>query len=226
MQLVNGLRYQRLGLGYHDGLLAAPHPRALHYLRYDLSVMRQLTPRWTATAYVTPGLATDFAGPLTSDDLHVRTVVLFTRRASAQLTYGLGVTYRNRLDNAWLPVVQLDALLGPRLRIGIVAPSHAQFWVAPRSREALELGVEVRIATTPFHLQNAPSELTAQRMQYSVLTGGAVTRVRLMGPVYAALDVGLTLVNQLKYDGTPTSGTVDLEDGPYLRGSVVIDTGL
>ena len=226
MQFVNGLRYQRLGLGYHDGLLDAPRPRTLHYIRYDLSVMRQLASRWTATAYVTPGLATDFAGSISTDDLHVRTVLLFTRRASAQMTYGLGVTYRNRLDNAWLPVLQLDALLGPHLRLDIVVPSHAQFWVAPRSRNALELGLEARIATTPFHLQNAPSEFTAQRMQYKVLTTGAVSRVRLRGPVYAALDAGLTLVNQLKYDGSPSNRTVDLEGGPYLRGSVVIYTGL
>lgn len=122
-------------------------------------------------------------------------------------------------------MVQLNALIGPRLRVDIVAPSHAQFWVAPHARKALELGLEVRVVTTPFHLQNAPSEITAQRLQYKVLTGGAVTRVRLMGPVHAALDAGLTLVNQLKYDGAPTSRTLDLESGPYIRGAIVIDAG-
>ena len=225
MRLVNGLRYQRLGIGYHDGLLAAPRPTVLHYLRYDLSLERKLTDRWTATAYVTPGLATDFGGSISSDDLHIRTVVLFTRRASARLTYGLGLTYRNRLDNAWLPVMQLDASIGPHFRVDVVAPSHAQLWVAPRSRDALELGVEVRVATTPFHLRNAPSQSAAQRLQYKVVTGGAVTRIRLRRALCAALDGGVALINQLEFDGATTSRTVDLEGGPYIRGAIVIDTG-
>ena len=96
----------------------------------------------------------------------------------------------------------------------------------PRAREALELGLEVRFATTPFHLQNAPSDVTAQRMQYKVITGGAVGRVHLKGPVYAALDVGLTLAHELKFDGSPTSRTVDLEGGPYFGGGIIIDTDL
>ena len=63
-------------------------------------------------------------------------------------------------------------------------------------------------------------------MQYKVITGGAVARVHLKGPVSAALDVGLTLAHELKFDGSPTSRTVDLEGGPYFGGGIIIDTDL
>ena len=229
-QLINGLRYQRLGLSYHDGMLDSPHPSALHYLRYDLTLIRQLSDRWTATAYVAPGLASDFAGRLTADDLHVRTVVLLTRRAGPRLAYGLGVTYRDRLDNTWLPVMQLEALLGQRFRVEVVAPSHAQFWIAPYADRDLELGLEVRFSTTPFHLEDASlngtmQDGTVQRMQYKLITSGALARVHLVGPAYVSLEGGLTLIHQLDFEGATTERTVDLDSGPFVRGAIVLQTG-
>lgn len=223
-RLVNGLRYQQLGLSYHDGSLASPDPSTLHYLRYELTLIRQLSAQWTAAAYLAPGLASDFAGRITADDLHVRTFVLLTRRASSQLTYGLGVTYRNRLDNAWLPVVQLTALLGQHFRVQVVAPSYAQFWIAPRADRNLELGLQVRFSTTPFHLEDAVDG-TTQRMQYKIVTGGAAARFHLMGPAYASLDAGLTLLHQLDFEGATSTRAVDLGGSPFVRGAVVIQTG-
>ena len=224
-RLVNGVRYQRLGLGYHDGELSAPEPSTLHYLRYDLTLIRQLSERWTATAYVAPGLASDFAGRLSADDLHIRTALLFTRRAGSGLTYGFGVTYRDRLDNTWLPIVQLAAPLGLRFRVDVVAPSYAQLWVAPRADRDLELGLEVRFSTTPFHLEGVLPDGTVQRMQHQVVTGGAMTRVHLIGPAYLSLEGGLTLIHQLDFEGATTHRTVDLEGSPFVRGAILLQTG-
>ena len=223
-RLIGGVRYQRLGLGYRDGRLAAPRPDALHYLRYDLTLVLRFSDRWTATAYVAPGLASDFGGRLSADDLHLRTAVLVACQAGPRLTYGLGATYRDRLDNAWLPVVQLAAPLGPRLRVDVVAPSYAQLWMAPRADRDFELGLEVRFSTTPFHLGDAPSDGATRRMQYKLVTGGALARVRLVGPAYLSLEGGLTLLHQLGFEGA-AGRTVDLEGGPYVRGAVVLQTG-
>jgi hypothetical protein len=202
-----GMRYQMLGLS------------GTPYANSNLNQVRPILSAafgggaWTLRTYVAPGITLDGFSP--GSGIDVRTAALAERRRGAWVL-GAGIAYRNRLNLKVAPVFIAKGPLGDRWSLDVTAPAHATVWYGGGQRRA---GMRFRYSTLLF----ATDEVTGyNQLEHAQIVAGPAFEQRLLGPVAFRVEVAMTLLNRLEWEGTAISEQARLDSGVVFHSALII----
>ncbi|MBO6577221.1 MAG: hypothetical protein JJ896_17755 [Rhodothermales bacterium] len=184
-------------------------PQHYHEIRYDVAAQ---IPAFggTLTLYASPAIASDFQARLAMADVDLRTAVIY----QSDGRWGLGVTYRNRLDLPIAPVLQFKTDPRNRIHIDIRAPSRANLWLGNPNK--VRMGLAANYGTASFHIDHE-----MQRLDHTLATIAPVAQFPVSRIASAEFKVGYTLKNTLEWGTGDDERQIDAGRGLFVRLALV-----
>jgi hypothetical protein len=226
--LVPGAQYHVDSVSYSGQPAGFTELNALHSVDFPILLVQLLSETWSLSMRVWPGAASDF-GAFDTQALRVGGLALLTwSPPRGRVTLGAGpiVTYAFG-EMLPLPLVYVDWKPKPWLRVEASLPAFTNVQVALGQR--WELGVQADVngneysirapelaerypcrsspvddATTTANETKADPASCLDHLAYSVVTAGAVARLRLFSSVWLGAFFGRTLFR--RYDAKNVSG--------------------
>lgn len=241
--LIPGVNYHVDSISYENAPAGFEELRAFHSVDLALLFVQLLSPEWSVSLRVAPGLAGDFAS-VDSGMLRLGTVALATYSGSEQLVLGAGgLTGYSFGSLLLLPAAYVDWRPSPRWRLEAFVPAFAHLRLTLGSR--VEVGVRAEVAGNSYAVRDArfaeswpcaatPDDpLTAvdervrrpeacfDHVAYSVGAAGLVASVRPFASVWLSLFAGHSFyrrIEQMSEDDEPLpGGAQDVANVPMLR---------
>lgn len=173
-------------------------------IRYEASLAFPAGGAWRATVYLSPGLASDLAGPVGPADWDFKSALLLEKRS-----WGIGVAYRSRFDTKVVPLLRLSRDLTDALSLDVFLPGRAAIWRTGASGR--QSGLQFRLTAGSFNL----AEDALGRADFTIVTVGPAARIPFSGDRLALqFNLGVVLVNTVELG----SGAAEI---PIKRGTGV-----
>lgn len=223
-QLTIGARYEnlRIDLLDSDGFIVVT-PDHLHYARLEVRVRQRLSDQWALVVGAAPGIASDFE-EVGADDWRMQANLMLHRHASSDLLYGFGLAYTSDFGTPTvLPIAKLRWHSQGRLWFDGLLPLHAYLAYDLSSRS--ELGITAAVSGTQYNLNLSGDDIRFPNeagevdlpAKYSVITVGPTFKQRVRGPLFIALEAGVTVSRKLAFDGEAINATLDQDPSGYMR---------
>jgi hypothetical protein len=220
--LMHELLYDRFDMDYNNWIdsLGGPEIPHAHAVKYNLMIMHMLSQKWSLMAFITPGVATDFAAKLSTDDFTIETALVFVYKFSQKFSLGAGLAYSRQFGEPMpLPVLALDWNNGSNLKAQAIIPASLEFWYMMSSR--FELGLVLTGDGNEYHGDPDRYGGDNPKMKYSVLTLGPSLKYRFTESFSLLVDGGYTFLRRFEFtneiNGTDVEDILDLENAAYVR---------
>ncbi|MFH2010286.1 MAG: DUF6268 family outer membrane beta-barrel protein [bacterium] len=212
--VAGALGYDQAQLGFRDDSGAYGYT-PLHHLSARLVLGQRLRRRWMLTAFVRPGVASDFQG-IDGRDVRVSAGAVVRFAYKPRLSFAFGALYNNGVfGHLVLPVLNIQYRTR-LLRVLIRFPHQFQVWLTPH--RSAEVGLEARVVSGLFRLHRASVLGDSASLLY--VTFGPVVRQIFLGGVFAQLSGGYAArYLQLYRDDQRTHATLDFR-GWYLSATL------
>lgn len=180
--LLPGISYERINVELRGPLATyLTHGNSqrdeltLHAPLLEFGVMQVLDPHWMAVASLLGGLASDFEGAHTSDDINVIGRVILMHRAGEKFTWGLGLSYdRSSRNVSLIPLAVLKWRPAPRFMMTTLLPKAAL--LAFRASPHVSTGLRAELELSRFHLDEEKYGVDHLFLRYfGILIGPTIT---------------------------------------------------
>jgi len=221
----NGLDYQQLRLDYTNPAPGAQLVEAAHALSYNLSWFQRLDESWSMLTLASPGLASDFRGELSVDDLALEVALVGIYAFSDRFAVGLGAGYNARLGMQFpMPVMAVRWQPTPTMKLEAILPQSATFAFQPHP--ILGVGIEAMLDGGSYHGDPDWYEPENPQMRYSLAKVGSRLTFHLMPWVHLQLASGYAFLRRFEfYDGTDELVSYDLDNNGYMRAGLSLGGG-
>lgn len=220
--LMHEILYDRFDMDYVNwdeiqGGREIPHG---HAVKYNLMIMHTFSDKWSLLAFITPGLASDFAAKLSKDDFTIETAIVFIYKFSPKFSLGAGLAYSRQLGEPLpLPVLALDWNNGTNMRARAILPANLEVWYMMSPR--FELGLVLNGDGNEYHGDPGRYGGDNPKMKYSVFTMGPSLKYRLNESWSILIDGGYTFQRRFEFTNefgsTEVEEILDLENAAYVR---------
>jgi hypothetical protein len=221
--ILNNLTYEVVTIGYDDpsGAIATPIER-LHSVTYTLFLIQRLSEKWQLIAVATPGIASDFEGELSGDDVSFTGVLGAKHDFSDRFSLGAGVAYqRNFGDPIPLPFVLVKWAIGPRVALDALLPMNATLLYSPS--ETFDVGVFAEVGGNEYHGDPKKFGVGNPLLKYSVAAAGPVVQVHVTPWARLTLKGGATFVRRFEFfDGSEEASSFNLDQSWFVQGGLQI----
>jgi hypothetical protein len=223
--LLNQISYSRIGFNW-DNYVSGMGPKIdqAHSIRYTAFLLQTLNERWTLVMVVTPGLASDFEGTISTDDFTFDGVVGAMRAFGEKknFTLGSGLAYSRDFGTPLpLPFIYIDWDITSKLNANGLLPQYLD--VTYSLNPIIDIGVLASINGNRYH--GDPDKFTADnpQMKYSLGTIGPKAQIHITKWLHLNVEGGYALFRNFEFwDGPDKVSTFDIEQTYYLRTSMVI----
>ncbi|NAY91293.1 hypothetical protein GTQ34_05110 [Muricauda sp. JGD-17] len=195
----------------------------LHALKFSAGINQKLNDRWAIRAILSPTIASDFSGSLSSDAFTLQASGLVRHITENGFTYGLGAAYINGFGEPQLvPLAEFVYRKG-NLDIVILAPIQAA--VRYRLNKVI-LGFRVDLQGNEYALnvEDANGNIgQVQSVKFSRYNIGPTIATDLSKSVRLQLSGGISLKRKLT--ATDVNGDTEdygLENGAFLKASFLL----
>jgi len=222
--LMHEILYDRFDMDYKNwdqtqGGREIPHG---HAIKYNLMIMYTLSQNWSLLAFITPGLASDFAAKLSTDDFTIEAVAVLIYKFSQKFSLGGGLAYSRQLGEPLpLPILALDWNNGSNMRARAILPANFEFWYMMNPR--FELGLILGGDGNEYHGDPNRYGGDNPKLKYSVFTFGPSLKYRLNESWSFLIDGGYTF--QRRFEFTNEIGDLEVEDNYDLKNAAYIRIG-
>jgi hypothetical protein len=223
--LLNSISYSRLGFNWKNFVSAmGPRIDQAHSVKYTAFLLQTLTDRWTLVMVVTPGLASDFEGEISSDDFTFDGVIGAMRAFGKEknFTLGSGLSYTRDFGTPLpLPFLYIDWDITPKLNANGLLPQYLD--ITYSLNPVIDIGVLASVIGNRYH--GDPDKFSADnpQMKYSLGTVGPKAQAHITKWMHINVEGGYTLFRNFEFwDGPDKVSSFDMERTYYLRAGTVI----
>ncbi len=221
--LLAGIDYTFLGGPLND----LPNDRSveanLHALKLSAGINQKLNDNWAIRAILSPTIASDFSGSLTSDAFTLQASGLIRHITNKGFKFGLGAAYTNGFGEPQLVPVGEFIYRKGNLDVLVLAPVQA----AVRYRlNKMILGFRVDLQGNEYALNVEDSEANIgqiESLKFSRYNIGPTIATDLSKSVRLQLSGGISLKRKLT--ATDVNGDTEdygLENGAFLKASFLL----
>ncbi len=221
--LTNGLSYGQLMLNYSNRDPAAGElVETAHAINYDFTWHQTFDDTWSLLTMVSPGLASDFEGSLSFDDVVLEAAAVMICSFSESFALGLGGGYNPRMGQQYpMPVLALRWLPTPSMKLESILPMSLSY--AFRPHPFLDLGLDVNLEGSSYHGDPDKYGVDNPQMRYSLAKAGPTVTLNFTPWLHLRLHGGYTFVRRFEfYDGFDEQASYDLKNNAYFLGRLSI----
>ncbi|MFY0655097.1 MAG: hypothetical protein JXQ96_23925 [Cyclobacteriaceae bacterium] len=221
--ITHSIEYHRLSINY---LNAIPDLGALvettHSLQYSLIWEKVLNEKWDLLTIINPGLASDFEGSLSKDDLILTLAIAGIRKYNERLSIGYGVGFNPNFGTHHpLPVLALSWNNGRNMKIETIFPINLSF--AYRPNPIFDLGMDFTLDGSSYHGNPDTYGAKNPQLRYSVTKGGPSITFNIFPWLHLKCAGGITLLRRLEfYDGSMEAGSFDIKQSGFLSFNLIV----
>jgi hypothetical protein len=220
--VLNQINYRRTHFDYRNFPEDGNEIEQAQSIAYTLFMIDSLSQKWKLVAALTPGLASDFEGDVTSDDFSFEGVLGAIRRYGENLELGLGLSYTRDFGPPLpLPFLYFDWTISSRLHANGIIPVNADvsYSVSPR----VDLGVSLTVKGNRYHGDPDIYDVDNPQMEYSEGTVSPRVQLHLLRWLHLSVEGGFALYRNFEFlDGDDSEASYDLEETGYLRAGLVL----
>jgi len=228
--LLNGFRYQQYRFD-QDYLAESEEHKAsddLHALTYNLTVVRQFSPKWKVVTMVVPGIFTNEYESVDSQDFDIQGSILFNRILTTQSNCSFGLAYINSFGEPLLTPALGYRLDKEKYQFNLLIPTFARFSYAING--TVSIGLSGGISGDRFHIESEvyDDEYDNIIIKYSAFTLGPVVDFTLKKSLHVAIEGGLCMgLRRFEfYDGDDELADRNMENNVYFRTKIYLKPSL
>ena len=222
--LLNQISYSRIGF-YWENYVSGMGPRIdqAHSIRYTAFLLQTLNERWSLAMVVTPGMASDFEGKISTDDFTFDGAVGAMRAFGEKknFTLGSGLAYSRDFGTPLpIPFIYIDWNITSKLNANGLLPQYLD--ITYSLHPVIDIGISASINGNRYH--GDPDKFTADnpQMKYSLGTIGPKAQIHITKWLHLNLEGGYALFRNFEFwDGPDKAQSFDMERNYYLRTSMV-----
>jgi len=172
--LRNQINYHRIGFNWENYVSGmGPRIDQAHSIQYTAFLLQTLTDRWTLVMVVTPGLASDFEGKLSTDDITFDGVIGAMRAFGEKknFTLGSGLAYTRDFGTPIpFPFIYIDWDITSKFNANGLLPQYLD--ITYKLHPVIDIGILASINGNRYH--GDPDKFTTDnpQMKYSLGTVG------------------------------------------------------
>ncbi len=194
----------------------------LHETNLNLMIRHVLNQQWSTMFFFRPSLASDFIGPITSDDLQINTALILLKQFGRNWVLGFGAAYATSFGEP-LPLPALSAIWSnyENMRFMAILPVMIEFWY--RANRNIELGVVSRLSGAQYSGDPDAYSTEEQRidkpvLDYSVWMVGPSARFHVSQGSFLELTGGFIPYHRYEFfDDEDRKANYNLEMGPIIK---------
>ena len=219
--ILNSVTYDVVNIEYKDPLSLVNKIDHMHSISYTMFLIQELSEKWQLVAVATPGLASDFEGELSTDDISFTAVLGAKYDFSDKFSLGGGAAYqRNFGDPLPMPFVLVEWAISPRLALSALLPMNATVMYSPK--ELFDVGVFGEIGGNQYHGDPDKFGVNNPLLKYSVVSAGPMARVHFTKWAHLTMKGGYTFLRRFEFfDGSDEAETFNLKQSWYVQGGLV-----
>ncbi len=220
--VLSKLAYKRLEFGYKDLPAGAGGLTQAQSIQLSAFIVDSLTQQWSLVAAMTPGLASDFEGRITLDDLTLQALLGFIRRYGADVQIGFGLAYTRDFGLPKpLPFLYLAWKIAPQLSLSGIVPVNLALRYS--LHPILDLGMAMRVRGDRYHGNPGKYGVKNPQLEYSEATLSPSARIHFSQWAHLDVEAGFAFYRHFEFlDGDSTAGSYDLDPSGYLRVEFVL----
>ena len=221
--LLAGVDYTFLGGPLED----LPNDRKidanLHALRITAGIVQKLGEQWAIRAMLTPTIASDFSGNLSSDAFTLQAAGVIRRISEGGTTFGLGVAYTNGFGEP--RVVPLAEFIYKKENFDILVLAPVQAAIRYKLNQ-LTLGFRVDLQGNEYALKvdsNLPNLQQIKSVKFSRYNIGPTVAMDIAKDIRLQLSGGLSLKRKLtSTNSDQITEDYGLENGAFFKASFLL----
>ena len=181
----------------------------LYALSYNIGILQVLKNRWMMVGMINPTLASDLKQSVSTEDFILQSTLLFRKRASRYLEYGLGLSFNTRFGRELLvPLVSFDYKKGNWSTSNVLPGYISGFYHFKKSKIGLSADIYGNVYNPSS--QNLAPELEVDKTSYTRITVGPKYLFNFYKDFYCDVSFGVCMYNRLEAFDRNSAHEVDL----------------
>jgi hypothetical protein len=217
----NYIEYKRVNFKYkhNPGDIEINQAQSIKYTAF---ITDSLSPKWSLVVIVTPGLASDFEGDLSTDDITFEGVLGFIRKTRKKNEIGFGLAYVRDFGRPLpLPFIYFAWQISPKLRAGGLIPNSIDLIYTPH--KVIDLGLSLKMSGNRYHGDPDNYGIDNPQLEYSEGTVSPMVRINFTKWMHLNLEGGFAFARNFEFlDGNDKLESFDLKPTGYIRTGFVL----
>ena len=220
--VLNGLSYRRVDFRYKNFPAGGTEIEQAQSIEYSAFVIDSLSEQWKLVAVLTPGLASDFEGDLSGDDITFQGILGLLRQHRKNLALGFGVAYVRDFGTPLpLPFIYFDWNLSSKLRANGILPTNLD--VRYRLTRRFDLGFSLKVLGNRYHGDPGRFNVDNPQLEYSEGTVSPMVSIHVSKWAHLNIEGGYAFYRNFEFlDGDTSAASYDLKRTGYLRTQLIL----
>ncbi len=191
-------------------------------IKYTAFMTDSLSPKWTLVIVVTPGLASDFEGDLSTNDITLEGVLGFIRKTKKMNDIGFGLAYMRDFGRPIpVPFLYFAWQIRENLKAGGLLPNSLNLIYTPH--KIIDLGLSYKTLGDRYHGDPDKHKLDNPQMEYSEATVSPMVQINFTKWMHLNMEGGLAFARNFEFlDGNDSKQSLDLKPAGYFRTSFIL----
>ncbi len=217
----NYIEYKRVNFKYKENLGDLGIDQA-QSVKYTAFITDSLSPKWSLVVIVTPGLASDFEGGLSTDDITFEGVLGLIRKTRKKNDIGFGLAYIRDFGRPLpMPFLYFSWQIRENLKASGLIPSNIDLIYSPH--KVFDLGLSCKMIGDRYHGDPDKFGIDNPQMEYSEGTVSPMIRINFKKWMHLNMEGGLAFARNFEFlDGNDKLQTFDLKPAGYFRTSFIL----
>jgi hypothetical protein len=220
--VMNQINYKRTDFSYQNFPAGGTDIDQIQEVEYTFFMIDSLSKKWKMVAVVTPGLASDFEGNVSSDDFTFGAVFGFIRQMSEKFQLGFGIAYMPDFGEPLpLPFLYIDWKIAPKLSVNGILPTN--MILTYKLNPKIDLGMSLKVDGNRYHGNPDKFGVDNPLMIYSEGTISPMVQIHFLKWLHLNLEGGFAFYRNFEFfDGDEKAQSLDLKQTGYLRTGLVL----
>jgi hypothetical protein len=217
----NYLEYKRVNFRYKD-IPDDIEIDQVQSIKYSAFITDSLSPKWMLVVIVTPGLASDFEGDLSTNDITFEGVLGLIRKTRKKNDIGFGLAYIRDFGRPIpMPFLYFAWQIRENLKADGLIPSNLNLIYSPY--EAIDLGLSYKTLGDRYHGDPDKHGLDNPQLEYSEATVSPMVQINFTKWMHLNMEGGLAFARNFEFlDGNDKIQSLDLKPAGYFRTSFIL----
>lgn len=221
--LMNNLNYKKVTFNTENEPPGGIDLKNAYSIEYSAFMIDSLSQKWSMILSIVPGLASDFEGDISSDDLTLQVIFGYLRNYSEKLNIGYGLAYMRDFGSPMaFPFIYVDWMINEKLKLSGIIPTGLD--LAYTYNDKIDMGLSFTITGNRYH--GDPDIYLADNPQMEYSEGTLSPRISYhIVPQWLHLNLegGYAFYRNFEFmDGDQTVESYDLDPVAYFRMSLVL----
>jgi hypothetical protein len=221
--LMNNLNYKKVTFNTENEPSTGINIKNAYSIEYSAFMIDSLSQKWSMVLSIAPGLASDFEGDISSDDLTLQVIFGYIKTYSEKLKMGYGLAYMRDFGTPIaLPFIYVDWMINEKLKLNGIIPTGLD--LAYTYNEKIDMGLSFSITGNRYHGDPDIHGVENPQMEYSEGTLSPRISYHILPQLlHLNLEGGYAFYRNFEFlDGDQTIDSYDLDPVAYFRMSLVL----